>query len=251
MSFVRWSPLALTLTSVLPATASIGAGSFGGSLAVTSDYVYQGLSQTCGHPAAQADVYFRTSGGASASESFVGLWGSAGLGGNHCDEARELNIYGGHTFALGESSNVSVSYVHYAFPGGSDVYGRFDGGRYDYDELDTTWSYEDRLYVTVTWTPDAPEYRNHAIDRDRSAFNYGAQLHQPLVGALSLSAGAGYDEVYDPSGVGYAFWNAGLGYTLGKVELTATYFRTVSRAERLFGPYVAGGRGAVAAVWRF
>ncbi len=250
MNPVRCAPFALTVTlaAVFATAPSIGAGSFGGSLAVTSDYVYQGLSQTCGHPAAQADVYFRTSGGASTSESFIGLWGSAGLESSSCAEAREINIYGGHTFALGQSSNVSVSYVHYAFPGGSYVY---HGGRYDYDELDTTWSYQDRLYVTVSWTPDALEYRNHIVDRDRSAFNYGAQLHQPLVGALSLSAGAGYDEVYDPSGVGYAFWNAGLGYTLGKVELTASYFRTVTRAERLFGPYAAGGRGAVAAVWRF
>jgi uncharacterized protein (TIGR02001 family) len=251
MKPARWSALALTLTGVFATAPSIGDGAFGGSLAATSDYVYQGLSQTCGHPAAQVDVYFRTSGGASASESFVGLWGSAGLGTSHCDDAREINIYGGHTFALGQSSNVSVQYVHYAFPGGSYVYERFGGERYDYDELEGTWSYQDRLYVTVNWSPNAVQYRNERVTQDRSAFNYGAQLHQPLRGALYLSVGAGYDEVYDPSGVGYAFWDAGLGYTLGKVELTASYFRTATRAERLFGSYVAGGRGAVTAVWRF
>lgn len=251
MSHARWQSLAVTFASALGAAPSSGAGTFGGSVALTSDYVYQGLSQTCGHPAAQADLYFRTSGGASASESFLGLWGSAGLGSSPCGEAREINVYAGHTFALEQSSNVSVSYVHYAFPGGSYAYEEIGGHRYDYDELDATWSYQDRVYVTVSWTPDALRYRPYGFELDRSALNYGAQLHQPLTGALSLSVGAGYNEAYDPSGIGYFFWNAGLGYTLGKMELTASYFRTASRAERLFGPDVAGGRGAVTAVWRF
>jgi uncharacterized protein (TIGR02001 family) len=251
MSPAQWQPLAVTFAGVFATAPSIAAGTFGGSLDLTSDYVYQGLSQTCGHPAAQADVYFRTSGGASASESFLGVWGSAGLGSNGCDQAKEINIYAGHTFALGQNSNISVSYVHYAFPGGSYLIGPLGGYRYDYDELDATWSYQDRLYLTASWTPDALEYRGYQAERNRSAFNYGGQLHQPIVGRLTLSIGAGYDEVYDPFGVGYGFWNAGLGYTIGKIELSAAYFRTSPRAERLFGPYVAGGRGAATAVWRF
>jgi uncharacterized protein (TIGR02001 family) len=247
----RLPPLAFGIAGVLATGPALAAGTFGGSLALTSDYVYQGLSLTCGHPAAQADLYLRTARGESASESFLGVWGSWGVGSTPCDESREINAYAGHTFALPESSNLSLTYVHYAFPGGSFYYGDLHGRRYDYDELDATWSYQDRLYLTVSWIPDALGYSRHRIDYDRTAVNYGAQLHQPLVGSLSLSLGAGYDEVYDPSGVGYAFWNAGLGYTLGKVELTASYFRTATRAERLFGPYVAGGRGAATIVWRF
>jgi uncharacterized protein (TIGR02001 family) len=239
------------IAAALATAHSRAAGTFGGSLALTSDYVYQGLSQTCGHPAAQADLYLRTARGESASESFIGVWGSWGLGSTPCDEAREINAYAGHTFALSQSSNLSLSYVHYAFPGGSFYYGRLDGLRYDYDELDATWSYQDRLYLTASWIPDALGYSHDRIEYNRTAGNYGAQVHQPLVGSLTLSVGAGYDEVYDPSGVGYVFWNAGLEYTLGKVQLTASYFRTAARAERLFGPYVAGGRGAATVVWSF
>jgi hypothetical protein len=63
--------------------------------------------------------------------------------------------------------------------------------------------------------------------------------------------GAGYDEVSDPSGAGYAFWNTGFGHAIGPVQLDVSYFRTSSRGEQLFGPEIAGGRVAVSAVWRF
>ncbi len=248
MTPARLQSVEFAVAATIAAAPGIAAGTFGGSLAITSDYVYQGLSETCGHPAVQADLYVRTS-AASAWQTFFGLWGSEGLGATRCGASREINIYAGQTFALGQSSNVSISYVHYAFPGGSYLYGA--GYRYDYDELQAAWSYQDRIYVTVGWTPDAVAYHDYVAHQDRSAFNYGAELHQPIVGALSLSVGAGYDQVFDPTGAGYAFWNAGLAYTVGRVEITASYFRTATRAERLFSPYVAGGRGAAAVVWRF
>jgi hypothetical protein len=103
----------------------------------------------------------------------------------------------------------------------------------------------------VAWTPDALRYVFYSIDRDRSALSYGLQLHQPLPRGFSLAAGVGYDEIADPFGTGYGFWNAGLGYTLGPVQLQAEYVGTSSRAERLFGAYVAGSRGFLSAVWRF
>src|SRR6516164_2912263 len=84
----------------LSATHSRAQGKLGGSLALTSDYIYHGISQTCGDPAAQADLHFRLPAGRSASELFVGTWGSAGLGSTHCTEAKELNVYGGYSFSL-------------------------------------------------------------------------------------------------------------------------------------------------------
>jgi len=87
--------------------------------------------------------------------------------------------------------------------------------------------------------------------RGRRALSFGVQFHQPIGELLSLSAGAGYDEVTDVTGAGYAFWNAGLGRAVGPVQLDVSYFRTAPRAERLFGPRIAGGRVAATAVWRF
>ena len=66
------------------ACAGIGLADFGGSFALTSDDVFHGISQSCGDPAVQGDLDYRSSGGLAATEVFAGVWGSAGLGRSRC-----------------------------------------------------------------------------------------------------------------------------------------------------------------------
>jgi uncharacterized protein (TIGR02001 family) len=240
-----------SLVCVRVASAGIALADFGGSAALTSDYMFHGISQTCGDPAVQGDLHYRSSGGESAAEGFAGVWGSAGLGQSACGKAREVNFFAGYSFLTATDSSASLTYTHYGYPGGDYTIGRLAGHRYDYDALEGQWAWQDRIFVTLAWTPDALAYRNSSVVRDRTAYSYGVQLHQPLAGAFSLSAGVGYDEIADPFGTGYGFWNAGMGYALGALQLEAGYFRSASRAARLFGTYVAGGQASVSAVWRF
>jgi uncharacterized protein (TIGR02001 family) len=243
--------LVISLVGARVAAAGVSLDDLGGSLALTSDNIYHGISQTCGDPAAQADLHFRSSGGHSPSEAFAGVWGSTGLGQSDCGKAREINFYAGDSFTTTADSSATVTYTHYGYPGGAYTIGPLAGHRYDYDTLEGQWAWQDQVYVTVSWSPDALRYANHAVVRDRNAFSYGLQLRQPLVAGLSLAAGIGYDEIADPFGTGYGFWNVGVDYGLGAVQLQAGYFGTASRAERLFGPYVAGDRASVSVVWRF
>lgn len=219
-------------------------GSIGGSLALTSDYVYHGIAESCGDPAAQVDVHFRTAAGRSASETYLGVWGSADISGTNCHTANELNAYLGHSWMTSRDSSATLTYVHFAYLG---EYGHI----YDYDEIEGSWAFEDRVVATLAWTPDTFRYYDHDLQKNRSAFSYGLQVHEPLAAAFTLSAGVGYDEFADPSGTGYGFWNAGVGYTLGSVQLDLTYFDTASRAVRLFGTTYAGSRVAATALWRF
>jgi uncharacterized protein (TIGR02001 family) len=243
--------LLISLIGARTATAGVTLDDFGGSLALTSDYVYHGLSQTCGDPAAQGDVHYRSAGGRSPTEAYAGVWGSAGLGQAACAKAREFNLYLGYSFETGRDSTASLTYTHYGFPGGSYYLRPLPGRRYDYDTVEAQWAWQDQVYLTVAWTPDALGYENRAIVRDRNALSYGLQLHQPLALGISLSAGIGYDEVADPFGTGFGFWNVGIDYALGAVHLQVGYFGTSERAERLFGSYVAGSRGSASVVWRF
>ena len=55
---------------------------------------------------------------------------------------------------------------------------------------------------------------------------------QPLAGGFSLSAGVGYDEIADPSGTGYGFWNAGVAYAWGPVQVQAGYSAPGTAATR-------------------
>jgi hypothetical protein len=71
------------------------------------------------------------------------------------------------------------------------------------------------------------------------------------VDGFGLSAGLGYDQNADPFGTGFGFWNAGVDYALGALQLQVGYFGTSRRADRLFGSYVAGNRASVSLIWRF
>ena len=238
---------AFALASALGAAASpcAAAGAFGGSLALTSDYVYRGLSQTCGKPAAQADLHYRLSSGESAAENFIGVWGSVDLSGEECRAKSELNAYAGRTWLLPSSdSSATLTYVHYTYPSGNRP-------RYDYDELEGAWAYQDRVFITLAWSPNTLRYTDESISYDRSALACGLQLHQPLGTAFTVSAGVGYDQFADPSGTGYGFWNAGIAYALGSAQFDVSYFDTASRATRLYGEYVAGARWSATLVWRF
>jgi uncharacterized protein (TIGR02001 family) len=246
---------ALAASWLLPLWPAVGAAAIdaGGSLALTADDVYRGISQTCGHPAAQADLHVRER-GASDWAAFAGAWGSRGLAGEYCGSAKELDVYAGYSLALTPDVSATVSYTRHAYPGGS-YYDHLAGQRYDYDELGMSWSLADRLYLMLAWTPDAlgySRYEGHPrYAQNRSAFSYGAEWRQPLVSWVSLTAAVGYDHVADPLGTGYGFWSLGLTHAAGPLELDMGYFRTADRAVRLFGHGSAGGRVSATLLWRF
>ncbi|MBS0365070.1 MAG: hypothetical protein JSR67_04500 [Proteobacteria bacterium] len=242
----------LSLVAVIGAVAAGPAGaapSLSGSLVLTSDNVYEGLSLTCGDPAAQADLHLTLKMQRPGSELFAGAWGSAGLGGSQCGNSRELNLYAGVGVAASASSKGALSYVRYSYPGGS--YALYGGLRYDLDELNATWSFQDRLSLSAAWTPDAVRLRGWSAQRERSAWAFTATVRQALTGSLSLNAGAGYDCINDPRGTGYGFWSAGAGYALARLQFSVLYVHTTPRAARLFGTDVAGSRVAATVLWAF
>jgi uncharacterized protein (TIGR02001 family) len=224
---------------------------FGGSLGLTSDDIYHGISYTCGDPAAQADVHYRSSGGLAQSEFFAGAWVSGGIGESRCGRSRELNEYAGYSLAMAGDTSAVLTYTHYGYPGGSYTLRPTGGARYDYDALEVQWAWQDLVSVTAAWTPDAFRFTRYSLRSDRTALSYGLQLHHPLPAGFSLSAGIGYDEIEDPSSAGYGYWSAGVGYAVGPVQLQADYVGTSTRADHQFGSYVAGDRGSFSAIWRF
>jgi uncharacterized protein (TIGR02001 family) len=241
---------ALCLLSLRPG-ACPAAVSAGGSLAVTADDIYRGVSQTCGHPAVQADVHVREQ-GASYWAAFAGVWGSKGLAGSPCGGARELDFYAGYSLALTADVSATLTYTRYAFPGGGYGNPHLSGERYDYDQLGMSWSFAERLFLTLAWTPDALRYyESWETEQNRSAFTYGAEWRQPLASWLSLVAGGGYDRMADPFGTGYGFWSVGLTHAAGPLEVDVGYYRTAERALRLFGSESAGGRVSATVLWRF
>jgi uncharacterized protein (TIGR02001 family) len=217
-------------------------GAVGGSVDLTSDYIFHGLSESQGYPALQGDIHYRSDSGAAAAENFIGLWGStisrAATGGSY-----ELNAYLGRTFLIDSNSSATLTYVHYAYPN--------DHGspRYDYDELAAGWAFQDRVSATLAWTPDTARYSERGFGRCCRALSYNVAVHQGLGHALTVSAALGYDELNGAAG--YAYWNGGIAYALGAWQLDLSYFAVQPRAVLLYGSVIAGNRLVGTLVWRF
>jgi uncharacterized protein (TIGR02001 family) len=225
-----------------PASVALAEGSIGGSLDLTSDYIFHGLSESHGDPAVQGDIHYRSDSGAAAAENFIGLWGST-ISRSATGGSFELNGYLGRTFLVSSNSSATLSYVHYAYP---DDHGK---PRYDYDELTAGWAYQDLVFATIAWTPDTARYSERGFGRCCRALSYDIAVHQSLGHAFTLSAALGYDELNGAPG--YAYWNGGIAYAIGAWQFDLSYFAMQSRAEHLYGPVLAGDRMVGTIVWRF
>jgi uncharacterized protein (TIGR02001 family) len=105
-----------------------------GSAALTSDYLFRGLSQTNGDPAVQAGFEF-----AGESGIYLGTWGSniswlsdLSATGSEISSSLELDVYGGYRGQFSDSVSFDVGAIYYYYPGD------FPGG---FNSADTTEIY--------------------------------------------------------------------------------------------------------------
>ncbi|RPE80046.1 TorF family putative porin [Vulcaniibacterium tengchongense] len=100
-------------------TAAAHAGTTTGSLAVTSDYVFRGLSQTNQAPALQGGLEY-----AADSGFYAGAWGSnvswlsdASSPGARISNSLELDAYAGYRGRLSGAVGFDVGALYYWYPG--------------------------------------------------------------------------------------------------------------------------------------
>ncbi len=230
----------MLLSLGLVSASAAAADSSGGDVAIASDYIYRGVSQTDGRPALQGDAHLRSEAG-----WYAGLWTST-VDLPAARAARyEVNLYAGRAWEMTRAWTASLAYVRYMYPGAAMR------GHFDYDELALSARFEDRLALTASWSPNTVRYSNYGWSpRGRSAA-YELSLRQPVLGRFAITGGVGY---YDTSALfhaSYLAWNVGLSASAGSVELTLARFDVDATARRLFGDYAADHRWAATAMWRF
>ncbi len=203
----------------------------GGELALTSDYIYRGVSESDGHVAAQGDLHLSTPGGA-----FLGTWASSRDAELEPGATAALEVYLGHRFALGSTWGATlIARSHYYLSANS--YEPAD----DYQEIAAALNYLDSWSVSITCIPNALRYWFSARLSREPAWVADTSGQWALGKGFLLTAGAGYYRSQGPdSGIdratGYGYGNAGIAWEHGAWRLDAGYFVTQEAARRL-SPY--------------
>ena len=118
--------------------------SFGGDVALTSDYVYRGFSETDNKAAFQLDLH-----ASLATGTFAGVWAST-LDNKYQPYADyKLDEYIGQRFDLGSSWNTSLTATNHQYLGGNQYYSS------DYQEIGASVAYLDEWTFSISAIPNA------------------------------------------------------------------------------------------------
>jgi uncharacterized protein (TIGR02001 family) len=102
---------AVSTALLLPTLASAEMST---TVAVVSDYTFNGVSQTDNSPALQIGLDYGT------DDFYVGAWGSNVDYGDADDTTLEFDVYGGKYFQLSETVGVDAGIAYYTYHGDSD-----------------------------------------------------------------------------------------------------------------------------------
>ena len=245
---------ALALAWASPARGQSDSAPVGGNLAVTSDYIYRGVSQSDGHGALQADLHASSAGGL-----FAGIWASTRDGDLQPGTDGEIQLYLGQHFSLGGEWSATVSgradYFVVGTPTHSD----------DHQEISAELAWLDRYTLSLTWIPNAVRYYYAAFAEQYYIYRTPAVVadaagqwllrEELLGGRLYLTAAVGYYYASRPDrgplpAVDYLFGNAGFALEWRRWRVDVGYFAAQEQAAELF-PYPVAKRIAGTISWQF
>ncbi len=211
-----------------------------GTVALTSDYVFRGVSQTYGEAALQGSVNYQGPVG-----WFAGAWGSNVQPYPFGVHAAEANLYGGFARALGSEWATRATYTRYLY-----AWDR-RSAPYDYGELSLTLAFEDRFAATVSYQPDSTRYAIPGYVRNRPAAAYELSGRWPLPRNFALTAGVGYYDLTRLYRVSYWSGSTGASYLHGRFEFDVARFFAEPGVRRLFEDASADGSWVATVVYRF
>lgn len=117
-SIAAVSSIAIAVLTVLAPVRDARAGT-AGTVTLTSDYLFRGLSQTNQEPALQGGLEY-----AADSGFYVGTWGSnvswlsdLSAAGVPVSSSLELDLYGGYRGKISDSVSFDVGAIYYWYPG--------------------------------------------------------------------------------------------------------------------------------------
>lgn len=199
---------------------------FSASAALTTDYVFRGISQTDEEPAIQGSFDY-----AHPSGIYIGVWGSG------VDEAVskgnvELDYYAGYGRELFKDFSFDLSFIYYNYPGGGD------NPEPDYFEVHLGLAYK---LADLPLSPSITAGYNYSPDffgEDGNAHYVNGLLELSLPYEFILAGEVGYQDVEGDETTGkgqgegggdgfdYIHWRVGLSKELLGFTLDLSYHDT-------------------------
>lgn len=194
--------------AAITASGHSAAGNLEANIAVSSDYVFRGFSQTMEDPAISGGLDYSFGNGFS-----IGTWASNVDFGN--DATAEVDLYAGYGFQVADGVNLDVSYIYYIYPG--------ETGSLNYSEFQSSLSFSN-LSLGLIYSPDYSGSDNSAIilNADYSISlteNYGLDFH---VGYSDADA----EDFFDVGESSYIDYSASLTTSVEGLDLSLTYYGT-------------------------
>ena len=208
------------VATVLAAAASTAGGwDITGNVAITSDYLFRGISRTDSDPALQ--------GGLDAIHEtgfYTGVWGSNVQSAGNL----ELDYYAGYKNSLNEQISFDTGVIYYDYPGGS-LGGGVDA---EYWEIYGGLSYDLAQAIISGKISYSPDY----FGETGTGLYYEAGLNVPLPLELDLALHAGYQTIDDGEASkggffssnedSYSDWSIGITKKLAGAGFNITYSST-------------------------
>lgn len=192
-------------------------GAWSGNVALTTDYIFRGLSQTDSGPAVQGGFDYTN------GIFYAGTWASS-VG---FTNGTELDLYAGVTPTVGPFA-LDFAVLGYFYPAAADEAGGV--GEFDYYEAMASASFSPMepltLGASVYYSPENFAETGEALYAEISA-------EYALSDALSISGAYGSQTIDDTDGIGadttgdsYSTWNLGVGYSLAGFGFDLRYSDT-------------------------
>lgn len=199
--------------AVLATSGVATAGEIEANVALSTDYIFRGISQTNNDPAISGGFDYSFDSG-----FYAGVWASNV---EFDDVSTEIDLYGGYAFEAGEGVEIDFGYIYYTYPG--------DSGSLNYSEYTASISFDD-LGFGIVYSPDY-----FGSDEDAVVFNIDYSVG--IAKNLSLDLHSGYivtslddndDSILIPGTNldNYSEYSIGLSTSTAGVDLSLTYHDT-------------------------
>lgn len=233
-----------SMKDAAPAPEVKRACSLSANVALTSQYVFRGFSQTAEHAALQGGI------DATCGRFYAGFWGSNLDFGGRPDFNNpaitknvadiEIDWYGGVKHDFGKAE-LDFGVIYYSYPAAFDRRNPLDPALTGVRELDyvelklsTKWKLRDDLSITTTGYY-SPEYTNKTgrVFTSEYGFEYTLPKHSGITPSISALLGwqngdsNRYKSLVGNGSDNYLYWNAGVTFAfLEKFSLDLRYWDT-------------------------